>query len=186
MGLVYIIENNINNKCYVGMTIKDDFEERINQHVRDAKNKSKLHLHRAIRKHGIENFTWFAYYIGNDIEFIRQFEIAKIKELNSFNNGYNMTLGGEGSAGYKHSKEHKENISKTLKGNEILSNMCKNRIGKDNPNSKKIILIHPDGKEEIFNCMVDACRKYNILSSKLTIVAQSKRNHTSGFKCKYL
>lgn len=56
-GYIYCIENKINQKKYVGKTIRT-IEERFNEHKRELKltrSKDKL-LYKAIKKHGIENF----------------------------------------------------------------------------------------------------------------------------------
>lgn len=56
-GIIYLITNAINDKKYVGQTIKS-LKRRSNAHKRDAfKYQSSLPLHRAMRKYGIENFN---------------------------------------------------------------------------------------------------------------------------------
>lgn len=74
--------------------------------------------------------------------------------------------------GMKHSIEAKSKISKANKGSN--SGM-----------SKSIILIHPNGTEEKFDCIMDAVRKYNLNSGHLSQVALQKRNKYKGFKAKY-
>lgn len=98
-GRVYVITNNINNKKYIGITSKS-LNYRFSTHKANAKRNLKCALHHAIRKYGIENFS---------IELIKEYKNISLKELwgyekdhiqeyNTFilyNNGYNMTLGGD-------------------------------------------------------------------------------------------
>jgi len=231
MSLVYSIKNNVNGKCYIGKTIQE-LNKRISKHLRLAKNKSKLHLHNAIRKYGWENFSYFAWHVSvsNDEEILNRFEINKIKEFNTFNNGYNMTTGGGGGFGSgknspwygkTFSKGHKKKLSESKSGknnywynkknpkhskrmsgenhpmygkkNPEQSERMKGKnnpmygiSGKNAPNAKSIILIHPNEKEERFYCIMDACRKYNLQHSNLSMILNGKRKRHKNFKCKYM
>lgn len=199
MGLVYTIRNTINDKCYVGLTTRDNYNDRLKEHVSFSKSKSKYHIHRAIRKYGWENFTHTAWYVSDDIVMLSRFEIAKIKEFDTFNNGYNMTEGGESppnQKGYKHTKESRKKNSKSHKGmlpwntgrkRSPFSKEWKRKLGfkgTKNPRAKEIILIHPDGVEEYFDYMGAACRKYNLNHSSLCWTIKNNRIH-KGFKCRY-
>lgn len=93
-GEIYIIKNHINDKVYIGQTISGH-EKRFEEHVRCAKRgDSKQLIHRAMRKHGIENF-----YVELLEEHIERDALNKreefwIKVYGSFGNGYNMMAGG--------------------------------------------------------------------------------------------
>ena len=119
---IYKITNTINGKFYIGQAI--DIEERWKSHRRNSLNsKSKEYnypLYRAIRKYGIENFS-FEIVEECSIEELNEKEIYYIGEFNSYihaenSQGYNMTLGGEGTRGHKASKETREKISIATKG----------------------------------------------------------------------
>jgi len=89
MACVYVVTNKINNKIYVGQTIKTS-EERINDH-----KYTKGLLGKAIRKYGKDNFIIKEY---SDIrkEWLDWAEIELIKLYNSvIPNGYNISLGGQ-------------------------------------------------------------------------------------------
>lgn len=93
IGYLYTITNNINGKVYVGKTYKS-----VNIRWKEHLNKSvylntKLYVN--IRKYGKENFsvTEIASYPQGVLE---EKEVLLIAELDSFKNGYNSTLGGEG------------------------------------------------------------------------------------------
>lgn len=94
IGHLYLIRNTINDKVYVGKTYLS-LEERFERHKQDSKKNSDRPLYRAIRKYGIDKF--YIELIGsfeeNDLE---DFEILAIQEFNSYNEGYNATLGGDG------------------------------------------------------------------------------------------
>lgn len=105
---IYKATNTINGKCYIGFDSNWPF--RLNNH---KKTPNKTKFHNAIRKHGWESFEWEILYQSMDGHHcLKEMESYFIREYNSFNNGYNMTLGGEGTIGYKHTTETKKKISK--------------------------------------------------------------------------
>lgn len=137
IGNLYLITNKINNKKYVGKTYKS-IEERFKEHIKESKNKTKIHrpLFNAINKYGTENFK---------IELLGQFEdglleekeIEFIKAYDTYNNGYNATIGGDGHRNRKILDKqilllYKEllNVSKVSKkvkiSNDYLSLILKN------------------------------------------------------------
>lgn len=97
--LIYKITNNINNKCYIGQTIKTP-EERWKEHKQHAfgthTNDVNKSLYKAMRKYGIENFSFEV--LQNNIETYEQLDKAEIYWIdfyNSFVKGYNETFGGQ-------------------------------------------------------------------------------------------
>ena len=96
--LVYVATNKVNNKKYVGMTTQG-LKARKTRHLFDARRGSQCHFHNAIRKYGEEAFSWEVVYLGETVEELFEKEIELIAELDTYKNGYNMTLGGEGSNG---------------------------------------------------------------------------------------
>lgn len=98
---IYLITNKVNGKKYVGQSI--DIEKRWKDHIRDSK-KSEYTIHKAIRKYGVENFE-FSVLEECPVDKLDEREIYWISELDTYNNGYNMTLGGEGHILYLDPKE---------------------------------------------------------------------------------
>ena len=95
---VYKVTNEINNKCYIGVTIQS-LNERKQQHEYEAKSGSNLYFHKSIRKHTPSAFLWETLIEISDVD--QAFNVLEpyyIQKYNSFdrNCGYNMTLGGEG------------------------------------------------------------------------------------------
>jgi len=112
IGIIYKWTNKINGKSYIGQTI--DEEGRKKDHI---KGKYKCYFHDAIKKYGVENFNY---------EVIERIEESKLSEreiywieyYDTYNNGYNLTLGGEGTRGFSHgfTEEQKKKISESHKG----------------------------------------------------------------------
>ena len=98
-GYIYIIKNTKNEKVYIGQTIKTA-EKRFKDHIEASKNKmNDTKLYRAIRKYGAKNF--YCEPIEKvPFEKLNEREKYWIKYYDSYNSGYNMTLGGEGNLKY--------------------------------------------------------------------------------------
>lgn len=97
--LIYKITNLLNNKSYIGQTIKPA-EERWKEHQAHAYGKhindQNKHLYRAMRKYGIENFSFEV--VQDNIETFEQLDKAEIYWIDfyqSFLYGYNETFGGQ-------------------------------------------------------------------------------------------
>ena len=94
MAIIYKITNDINNKIYIGKTIQT-IEERWWQHTNSHIN-DNTNFHRAILKYGEEHF-----HIETIEKDIKESELDErerywINYFNSYENGYNSTLGGDG------------------------------------------------------------------------------------------
>ena len=101
MGYIYKIENQINHKVYIGQTIKS-LNKRFSQHKNNYTKPyfSQIHLYRAFKKYGIENFSFEKIERVND-EDLDEREKYWIAYYNSYENGYNSTLGGRDTELYK-------------------------------------------------------------------------------------
>jgi group I intron endonuclease len=111
---VYCIENIENGKRYIGKG--NNIRRRLAEHKKDLRknNHKNDHLQKSWNKYGE---THFIFYILEycSCEETSQWEKYWIKELKTFGYrgdfGYNLTEGGEGSVGYKHSEEIKRKMS---------------------------------------------------------------------------
>ena len=92
---IYKFQNKINQKVYIGQSI--NIEKRYNAHINRVKNKKSNQynsvLHQAIRKYGIQNFT-FEVIQECSVKDLDEREKYWIQYYDSFNNGYNCTSGG--------------------------------------------------------------------------------------------
>lgn len=100
-GCIYRLTNTINSKKYIGKTVY--FRSRMSYH---KGSKKKTYISRAIQKYGWENFKQEI--IIDDVleEDLSNLEMSYIDvEDTMAPNGYNLTKGGEGISGFKHTPE---------------------------------------------------------------------------------
>lgn len=161
MYCVYKITNLINNKCYIGSSIR--VEQRWKEHINCSKNinnfKYNYPLYQAFRKYGIENFSFDV--IADDFntkEEMQLYENQMIIFYDSYNNGYNQTYN-------------------TLSYNiENLQNYI-NKI------SQKCALLENGKIKEIYNSYHDAAKKNNYSSdfaSNIRKVCKGKMNSVNN------
>ena len=149
---IYCFKNTINGKCYIGQAIK--LRKRLQQHWNCWNNERYSHLliYRAFKKYGLEKFELiildtFQDALGFNTKIkLDALEKKYISEYNSYENGYNMTLGGDaGVLGLKMTDEQKEKIRKaSLKQQEDirqeLSKNSDNWIKCKNIKTKEILI----------------------------------------------
>ena len=130
--LVYCIKNTINNKEYIGLTTRT-LEHRWKQHIYESNKKDSWEwntpLGNAIKKYGEDSFQVFVLEECSSETELKQKEIQLIKERKSLSteNGYNLTLGGDGRLGYKLSEETKRKIGEGNIG-KVMSNEAKEKM----------------------------------------------------------
>ena len=124
IGYIYVIENNINHKKYVGQTINPT--HRWKTHKNDDVKNNNCILGHAFNKYGIDNFS-FNIIEECENEKMSEREIYWIKKLNTCVKdenswGYNITHGGESLYGKEnpfygkhHSEETKSKLSEIRK-----------------------------------------------------------------------
>lgn len=115
--IIYKAVNKINGNTYIGKTV-NTLNYRKSGHINAAlKRNNNTYFHKAIRKYGKENFEWSVIQTcitENHLNLAEQayIELYKIKGIKL----YNMTEGGEGTVGFKPSKETRKNMSKRTSG----------------------------------------------------------------------
>jgi group I intron endonuclease len=73
--------------------------------------KSHSKFYNSVKKHGWDNFEWSVIYQSVDGKHcLTEMEPYFIREFNSFIDGYNLTIGGEGILGYTHNEERRTKI----------------------------------------------------------------------------
>lgn len=118
VGIIYCWYCIPTDKYYVGQTVEP--EKRFKAHINQKDN---THFHRALRKYGLDNFVYCVLEENILRENLNLKEIEWIEYYDSFYNGYNMTVGGDGTKAIIRSKEHRKKLSESLKG----------RFGEKNP-----------------------------------------------------
>ena len=140
MHYIYLIQNKLNNKLYIGQT-NSTISHRFAQHTYDAKSRKFTYpLYNAINKYGIANFSVIELEThdtqdeANDAEefFIQYFQ-ARNKSI-----GYNIKPGGKVSG---HSAETIAKISASNKGKkrspEAVENNRKAQLGRKQSEDQK-------------------------------------------------
>lgn len=134
--LAYLVTNKANQKAYVGITTRS-LERRWYEHCFEAKSCGKL-LSKAIKKYGKDSFEIqpIASSLGG-VDDLKQIERVLIEQHNTLvPNGYNLTKGGDGVWGFKHSPESVERMAARNRGrthsDETKKRMSEVRAGENN------------------------------------------------------
>jgi|WetSurSiteA1Bulk_404760.scaffolds.fasta_scaffold08726_2 group I intron endonuclease len=132
---IYCIENLVNGKKYIG------YSNNISKRWREHKTQLRGHYHEntyllnAWKKYGETNFNfWIIEEYPIYEEKLRLMEIYFVAYYNSFfldGNGYNLSRGGEGIFGHKHSDETKIKIGLKHRG-KIVSEETRKKLSEFN------------------------------------------------------
>ena len=202
-GYIYKITNP-EGKVYIGQTI--NLNKRIGNYKNPRKNWNTA-IAISIRNNGWELHTFEIIeecLVISDKELLNLREIYWINYYDSFNNGLNSTIGGNGTYGYKHTDEHKKKISK-LFINRQFSEETRSKISKSlkgiirseehNVNnrlshigkiSNKRIKVKCIDNGIIYDSIMEAASILDICSQKISMVCKGKRNTTGGFRFEYV
>ena len=101
-GFIYVITNDINGKQYVGKTT-DTLQGRFSDHCKDSvlEHCKGRPLYYAMNKYGKEHFH-ISQLEECELNILPQREQYWIEKLDTYHNGYNATLGGEGKQIYNY------------------------------------------------------------------------------------
>ena len=167
---IYKIENLVNGKVYIGQSV--DIYARWVDHKKESQPKGKLNypLYRAFRKYGVEHFSFEILEKCSEDElndrerYFIEFYRSYIKWENS--NGYNQTLGGEGTRGFglngdknpmygKHrTEEEKRKIREARKGKYSGENHPMYGIPRTEETKEKIRNSWTDERKEYYKNML--------------------------------
>lgn len=172
MAYIYKITNKINGNIYIGQTIQT-LAQRWGNHVHAALTEGHRDytcpLHNAIRKYGKDNFEKIIIEECS-IEELNDKEKYWIQYYNSYNNGYNASLGGDGHQKYdyitiaEYFKNNNNSVIKTCKYFHIYDQVVYTALqnaGIDYKNCKKL------NKKEKYNKPILLVEK-NIVFKKIT------------------
>lgn len=101
LGKIYLISNDVNSKLYVGQTIQN-LNKRFNGHCCYSKSdrSANMYIKRAIHKYGRDKFH-ITLLEECPIDLLNEREKYWISFYDSYNNGYNLTKGGQDSNYFK-------------------------------------------------------------------------------------
>ena len=118
--LIYKASSATTGKVYNGQT-SQSLQERINQHNSHAYGcQYNYHFHNAIRKYGAEDFTYEIIEDGiKSVETLNEREKYWISYYNSYYDGYNSTMGGDGTV-----RRDDELIVKLFKDGYTTQEIC--------------------------------------------------------------
>lgn len=212
-GVIYKATNKVNGKIYIGQTTQS-LNKRIYRHKYDAfKRVIGTAFCNAIRKYGVDQFTWEIVEKCNSKEVLDDMELHYIKQYNAYIDdlGYNMTFGGDGGFGRKLSKREKVHLSSINTGENhpqfgtkhskerikkrveasrgkhpgYLTKEHKDNIGR--ANRKKYVITTPEGDEFVIDGMARFCRNYNkckLFHSNLSKCVSGVYKQTQGYRCR--
>lgn len=172
MNYIYCFTNLINQKKYIGSTINKP-NIRYNQHLYNAFNpnshKYYYPLYQAIRKYGIENFS---YDIIQEIDCSEQ-ELRKIEKcyMHQYNtvspNGYNQT-------------DDTEHPINAIESYQKMSNTKRE-------NAKQVALVDDNNSIlEIYRSIVDCAEALNLDEKKIAACCRGERKTTQNKKFYWL
>ena len=205
---IYCINNLVNGKKYIGQSV--DIKKRWYEHRRTLKlnQHENIFLQRAWNKYGEDNFQ-FNILTTCGFERLNELEIYFVELFHTSNRnyGYNMTNGGDGCIGYKHTEKTKRYISEIQKGKKyseehkvLLKEIWKNKIESGyqpvtshlmeyNKNMEKRINCY-DAKNGKFICVFqsihEASRNLNIEATNICKVLLGKHRRCKNYYFTYV
>lgn len=105
---VYKHTNNINGKCYIGITSQQPNKRWLNGY---GYSKTQPKFYNAIKKYGWDNFTHEILFENLTLEEANQKEIELISLYNTREAGYNTSTGGNGNPGHEVTTEMRQRMS---------------------------------------------------------------------------
>jgi len=190
-GIIYMATNKINGNIYIGQSICS-LHRRITNHYTDSKRKNYAFA-KALRKYKRSDWDWeILVEINKPEEHIKKhldfLEKRFIYMYDSYNTGYNSTVGGDwlpdnkGKNNYFYGKKlprvTKDKISAANKGRK-LNKKQRDRIG--NGHAKKWKVTAPNGECVVIKNLSKYCRQNAIDAGHMCRVSQGKLNHHKNY-----
>lgn len=117
--VVYKLTNTVNGKAYIGITTRAP-SDRLADHLLASRSDRQV-LYRAMRKHGAAKFRLEVIATAGTLDALMAIERRLIAEYGTHTSrgGYNMTLGGEGTFGLKHSPDYVARMAARCRGKPL-------------------------------------------------------------------
>jgi group I intron endonuclease len=99
-------------RCYIGQSTQEPNRRRLEHISHSRYSERTYHFHNALRKYGIEAFTWEVLAHAKDIAELNLLEKQYIQKFDSIDNGFNIRNGGNNKL---HSIDSKLRMSEAQK-----------------------------------------------------------------------
>lgn len=162
---IYIIENLITKKKYIGQTIRP-VKQRWYEHIRQSKRTNESNtIHFDINFFGKKNFKFDIIEECDNTNDLNRLEKYYIEKYDTFNNGYNKTTGGQSFN---------------------LSIDCRIQMSRNSKYSKEVCVYDNSGKLlSNFSSANKAARELDINPKSIFRVLSGKRNRHKGLYFKW-
>jgi group I intron endonuclease len=168
--IIYKITNTITKLSYIGYT-KQNLNNRWQQHYKQALKESKNRkFYNAIRKYGVNAWETEVIDVALNAVEAKNKEILYIEKYNSYYDGYNSTLGGDGNNGIVMSKESNDARSRKLKGVKKSPDTIKKfkQRTQSTKTKEKISDSHKGMKKPWVKWTVEQCRQRGLARRQIT------------------
>ena len=165
-GIIYCHKLKETDECYVGET-KDENARK--QHWKSSRScYGGPKIKKAREEFGIDDSIW-SYAVLETVTadseqeldaLLKVKETNWIKELDSYERGFNGNLGGRGLSGLQLSSVHKQKISKA--------------------NSRQITVQFDDGSTKVFSSQKDAAEQFNMSEASISNYAKNRKHNDRG------
>lgn len=171
--VIYKITNTHNGKVYIGQTSQGLDQRKREHYYRYSKGERNHKLYLAFRKYGWDSFVFEILAEVPSKEDLNELEIQYIQDYNSFNRGYNMTVGGDFV-----SDETREKLREIFTGRKITwyDKILESR--RKNPNDRTIKLHRLEdesGNILTVRNLAAFCREHGFDACNLHHTKKSKR-----------
>jgi group I intron endonuclease len=213
-GIIYKATNKVNGKVYIGQTIRG-LSSRKSDHISTAlRNVDNFYFHNSIRKYGSKSFKWETLCECSSLEDLNKMEKHYIDIYDTFESGYNMTIGGEGTLGHTLSEETKKLLSYNNKGRKLpprteewckkissakmggklspetiykrtATRKSKNYNGDNNWKSKKYVVTLSNNKEVVVFGLRNFCKSNSIKYKSFHTITLTRQSAYKGYKCRH-
>ena len=190
---IYKITNNLNQKSYIGQSIH--IEQRWEEHL--YKTSGCTLLKYALYKYGVHNFS-FDVIEECPQELLNEREQYWIQYYDSFNNGYNLTLGGGGTVKYSIEAIYEDycqtgNMQQTARNfgahvNTVRNILKEYGINETAQQKEKVVhCIDPITLEikYTFNSVQDAADAMHVNRSAITMALTGRHKSCANYYWKY-
>jgi group I intron endonuclease len=180
---IYIIQNILNKKLYVGSSV--NVNGRLSWHKNQLKKNTHPNqkLQNAVNKYSLNNFNFSILDIVGDICLLKDKERFWIDNLNSRDNGYNITVDTYCPARELSClPEYKQKVSKVHKGKIISEAHKLSAHIKNKQKFAPIYLVNPFGEKIKIHGIRKFCKDNGLSYEQIKSLRRKKIHHHKGWR----